>query len=419
MWASAYLLEAVGQAQVAQAAASDAGGAQPVGDRAEVGHGVDVQRELRLVVADGTGHAQVPGGAARPEAGTERLRVPPGEHVGAGAVGARHDHHRRLRGGFQHPADRLGAGGRQVGGDHQQAAFGVQARGRPGERAVEVAGARLLLDHPAAHGVGAAPDLPVRRDHRRALQPVDALERGDHVLEHGDGQQPPLDRTERRRQAALGVRQGLHGNQGCRHSEHCTIAATWSDVDSPCTPWQEQLCLGTFVDSAGRQARFLAKSELYEKRWLGFILRNAGQIPVYRETRDAGQALVHAVEAMREGAAVVIYPEGTTTRNPDFSQMPAKSGVARLAALPGAPVVPAGIWGAQLLFARGTIGPFRRGIRLVLRAGPPLHLWLSPSSPTEEVNAARNRVIEAIGKLVDEAKEGWSPPSWYRPKQPP
>jgi 1-acyl-sn-glycerol-3-phosphate acyltransferase len=181
----------------------------------------------------------------------------------------------------------------------------------------------------------------------------------------------------------------------------------------------DPLCLGTFVDSAGRQARFLAKSELYEKRWLGFILRNAGQIPVYRETRDAGQALVHAVEAMREGAAVVIYPEGTTTRNPDFSQMPAKSGVARLAALTGAPVVPVGIWGAQLLFARGTIGPFRRGIRVVLRAGPPLHLGLTPSSPTEEVNAARDRVMEAIGKLVDEAKEGWSPPSWYRPRQPP
>jgi 1-acyl-sn-glycerol-3-phosphate acyltransferase len=93
--------------------------------------------------------------------------------------------------------------------------------------------------------------------------------------------------------------------------------------------------------------------------------------------------------------------------------------VARLAALTGAPVVPVGIWGAQLLFPRGTIGPFRRGIRVVLRAGPPLHLGLDPSSPLEEVNAARDRVMEAIAKLVDHAKEGWSPPSWYRPKPPP
>jgi 1-acyl-sn-glycerol-3-phosphate acyltransferase len=182
----------------------------------------------------------------------------------------------------------------------------------------------------------------------------------------------------------------------------------------------DPLCLGTFVDSAGRRARFLAKSELFEKRLLGWVLREAGQIPVYRATRDAGQALVDAVAAMRDGAAVVIYPEGTTTTNPDFSPMPPKSGVARLAALTGAPVVPVGIWGAQVLFARGKIGPFRRGARVVLRAGPPLHLGLVPGSPLDEVNAARDRVMEAIVKLVDEAGEGWTPPPWHhQPEQPP
>jgi 1-acyl-sn-glycerol-3-phosphate acyltransferase len=181
----------------------------------------------------------------------------------------------------------------------------------------------------------------------------------------------------------------------------------------------DPLCLGTFVDAAGRQARFLAKSELFDKRVLGWILRNAGQIPVYRETRDAGQALVEAVAAMRDGAAVVIYPEGTTTQNPDFSPMKPKSGIARLAALTGAPVVPVGIWGAQVLFARGQIGPFRRGARVVLRAGPPLHLGLTPDSPIDEINAARDRIMEAIVKLVDEAREGWSPPPWYRPHQQP
>jgi 1-acyl-sn-glycerol-3-phosphate acyltransferase len=65
----------------------------------------------------------------------------------------------------------------------------------------------------------------------------------------------------------------------------------------------DPLCLGTFIDAAGRQVRFLAKSELYRNPVLGAILRGAGQIPVYRETRDAGQALVHAVAAMREGAS--------------------------------------------------------------------------------------------------------------------
>jgi 1-acyl-sn-glycerol-3-phosphate acyltransferase len=178
----------------------------------------------------------------------------------------------------------------------------------------------------------------------------------------------------------------------------------------------DPLCLGVLIHSAGRQVRFLAKSELFRNPLLGPLLRGAGQIPVNRETRDAGQALVHAVEAMRQGAAVAIYPEGTTTRNPDFSPMAAKNGVARLAALTGAPVVPVGQWGAHLLFTRGKLGPFRRGIRVVERAGPAIDLGLTPDASLAEVNQGRDKVMAAIAGLVEEAKAGWSPPDWYQPK---
>jgi 1-acyl-sn-glycerol-3-phosphate acyltransferase len=178
----------------------------------------------------------------------------------------------------------------------------------------------------------------------------------------------------------------------------------------------DPLSLGVFIDAAGRQVRFLAKSELFRNPLLGAILRGAGQIPVYRETRGAGQALVEAVAAMRDGAAVAIYPEGTTTRNPDFSPMKAKNGVARLAAFTGAPVVPVGQWGAHLLFTRGRLGPFRRGIRVVERAGPPIDLGLPPDASLTEVNQAKDRVMEAIAGLVEEARAGWSPPDWYQGK---
>jgi 1-acyl-sn-glycerol-3-phosphate acyltransferase len=178
----------------------------------------------------------------------------------------------------------------------------------------------------------------------------------------------------------------------------------------------DPLCLGVFIDAAGRQARFLAKSELFRNPLLGWVLRGAGQIPVHRESRDAARSLQDAVAAMRDGAAVVIYPEGTTTRNPDFMPMKAKSGVARLAALTGAPVVPVGMWGAHLLFTRGKVGPFRRGIRVVVRAGPPIDLGLAPDAPLEAVNDARDRVMDAITQLVDEARQGWGPPAWYRRK---
>ena len=178
----------------------------------------------------------------------------------------------------------------------------------------------------------------------------------------------------------------------------------------------DPLCLGVLIHSAGRQVRFLAKSELYRNPLLGAVLRGAGQIPVYRETRDAHQALTDAVAAMREGAAVAIYPEGTTTRNRDFSPMAAKNGVARLAALTGAPVVPVGQWGAQLLFTRGRLGPFRRGIRVIERAGAPIDLGLSPDATLTEINQAKDKVMAAIATLVTEARQGWSPPDWYRAK---
>ena len=178
----------------------------------------------------------------------------------------------------------------------------------------------------------------------------------------------------------------------------------------------DPLCLGVFIDAAGRQVRFLAKSELFRNPLLGAVLRGARQIPVHRETRDAARSLQDAVAAMRDGAAVAIYPEGTTTRNPDFMPMKAKNGVARLAALTGAPVVPVGMWGAHLLFTRGKVGPFRRGIRVVVRAGPPIDLGLAPDAPLEAVNDARDRVMDAITGLVEEARRGWSPPAWYQRK---
>jgi 1-acyl-sn-glycerol-3-phosphate acyltransferase len=180
------------------------------------------------------------------------------------------------------------------------------------------------------------------------------------------------------------------------------------------TSYFDPLCLGVFVDSAGRQVRFLAKSELFDRPLMRFIMLGAGQIPVYRETRDAARSLSAAVEAMRDGAAVAIYPEGTTTRDPGYMPGPAKNGVARLAALTGAPVVPVGMWGAHLLFTRGKIGPFRRGIRVVIRAGPPIDLGLGPDATLEELNRGRDRVMEAITGLVEQARKGWTPPAWYR-----
>ncbi len=67
----------------------------------------------------------------------------------------------------------------------------------------------------------------------------------------------------------------------------------------------------------GRIPRYLAKSGLFKNRALGGFLRSAGQIPVERMSRNAVGAYDAAVGAVRAGECVVVYPEGTITRDPD------------------------------------------------------------------------------------------------------
>lgn len=110
----------------------------------------------------------------------------------------------------------------------------------------------------------------------------------------------------------------------------------------------DTVLMARFVWQSGRVPRFLIKSGVFSTLGLGTIMRGAKQIPVYRGTKDASESLKDAVTALADGEAVVIYPEGTVTSDPDQWPMQAKTGIARLVLLsPHTPVVPVGQWGAQ------------------------------------------------------------------------
>ncbi len=110
----------------------------------------------------------------------------------------------------------------------------------------------------------------------------------------------------------------------------------------------DTVLMARFVWQSGRVPRFMIKSVVFGWPLVGRIMRGAGQIPVYRGTRDASQSLRAAVTALERGEAVVIYPEGTTTKDPDNWPMEGKTGVARLVLLsPDTPVIPVGQWGAH------------------------------------------------------------------------
>ena len=76
-----------------------------------------------------------------------------------------------------------------------------------------------------------------------------------------------------------------------------------------------------------RQIRALAKAELWDVKGLGPILNGMGQVPIERGSGDK-QALANAIEVLRAGACIGVFPEGTRSRG---KVLRARSGVGRLA----------------------------------------------------------------------------------------
>jgi len=177
--------------------------------------------------------------------------------------------------------------------------------------------------------------------------------------------------------------------------------------------WFDPLAAAHFCNDNGRPVRFLAKAEIFKIPVLGRMLKSAGQIPVHRGSADASSSLHSAIEAVNNGECVVIYPEGTLTRDPELWPMTAKSGVARIALTTGAPVIPAAQWGPQeVLPPYGSKFPkfFPRKTMHVL-AGPAVNLDDLRAKPitAETLKEATARVMSAITDLLAQIRQEQPP----------
>jgi len=174
----------------------------------------------------------------------------------------------------------------------------------------------------------------------------------------------------------------------------------------------DPLSFAHFVHDRGRTIRFLAKEVLFRIPVVGRIIAGAGQIPVYRGSRDAALAFRDAVAAIRRGECVAIYPEGTVTRDPDRWPMVGKTGAARVALATGAPLIPIAQWGPQEVLA-----PYSKRLRLFPRktmhvvAGPPVDLseFADRDVTPELLRAATEKIMAAIGALLAEIREEQPP----------
>lgn len=167
-----------------------------------------------------------------------------------------------------------------------------------------------------------------------------------------------------------------------------------------------------FVHDAGRRPRFMGKESVFRIPMFGRILKGAHQIPVLRESSDAAHALSAATAAVDAGECVVIYPEGTVTRDPDYWPMSAKTGVARLALATGAPVVPLAQWGAQDVLGRRGRRRLRLRTDVHAVAGEPVDLspWMGRELTSQTLREATAAVMSALRSLVGELR-GEAPPA--------
>lgn len=171
--------------------------------------------------------------------------------------------------------------------------------------------------------------------------------------------------------------------------------------------------VGHYLVNHGWPPRFLAKSSLFDIKGLGPALRNLGQVPVYRGTRQASDALRDAAAAVTGGDCIVIMPEGTLTRDPGLWPMRAKSGVGRLALMTGAPVIPIAQWGVQNLlapYARRPTGLFSRHVMHV-KAGPAVDLSdLSGREDSAAASEATDRIMRQLTEQLAQIR-GEEPPA--------
>lgn len=114
----------------------------------------------------------------------------------------------------------------------------------------------------------------------------------------------------------------------------------------------DPLVVGHMLYNQKRAPHFLAKAALFKVPGLGALLRATKQVPVERSTAGANRSLQVAQEIVAEGGAIIIYPEGTLTRDPDLWPMKGHTGAARLALEGDIPVVPIAHWGAHEVFPR-------------------------------------------------------------------
>ncbi len=202
-------------------------------------------------------------------------------------------------------------------------------------------------------------------------------------------------------------------------SENLPTEGGWVVVTNH-TSHLDALFFAHYLVDHGRSPRFLGKIEVFNVPVVGAILRSADQIPVHRESGRAVDAYRSAVQAVRGGKCVAIYPEGTLTRDPGLWPMRGKTGAARVALETRCPVVPVAHWGPQEVLAPYAKVPHLFPRRTVhVRAGAPVTLDDLYGRPvtSDVLHEATERIMAGITGVLEELRGEKAPTERFDPRR--
>ncbi|WP_375384074.1 lysophospholipid acyltransferase family protein [uncultured Microbacterium sp.] len=183
----------------------------------------------------------------------------------------------------------------------------------------------------------------------------------------------------------------------------------------------DPLVVAVAVWRLGRPPRFMAKESLFTVPVVGWALRATGMVPVARSSSSvsARKTIVASAALVEHGRGVIVYPEGTLTRDPDMWPMRGKTGAVRLALEAGIPLIPMAQWGAQELMARYgkkiSLWPPRKLVTVAV--GEPVDLSDLAGRHTQPAALAEatDRLMAAITALLEDLRDEKAPAERWNP----
>jgi 1-acyl-sn-glycerol-3-phosphate acyltransferase len=168
--------------------------------------------------------------------------------------------------------------------------------------------------------------------------------------------------------------------------------------------------LPAYRQHRARKIRFMAKQEVFDSKVTGPIMRGCRHIPVDRSSGAASYDV--AVERLRAGELVGVYPEATISRSFEIKEF--KSGAARMAIEADVPIIPHIVWGAQRIWTKDHPKKlYRPKVPIVMLVGEPIQ----PTLPATELTALLHSRMQHLLEQAQDKYPAHPAGEWWVPRR--